>query len=153
MKETFLVEEGELDDLATDVIKTLSEHGSGAAKLLLLEGDLGAGKTTFTKTLGKALGIPYDDIHSPTFILKKEYKTSHPSFRKLVHIDAYRFDDPSESEVLKLEDDLQDKDTLIVIEWPSKMGYTDGDMTLSFNHEGDTTRNITIDYTPYDPKI
>lgn len=153
MKETFLVEEGELDDLATDVIKTLSEHGSDAAKLLLLEGDLGAGKTTFTKTLGKALGIPYDDIHSPTFILKKEYKTSHPSFRKLVHIDAYRFDDPSESEILKLEDDLQDKDTLIVIEWPSKMGYTDGDMTLSFNHEGDTTRNITIDYTPHDPKI
>lgn len=153
MKETFLVEEGELDDLATDVIKTLSEHGSGVAKLLLLEGDLGAGKTTFTKTLGKALGIPYDDIHSPTFILKKEYKTSHPSFRKLVHIDAYRFDDPSESEILKLEDDLQDKNTLIVIEWPSKMGYTDGDMTLSFNHEGDTTRNITIDYTPYDSKI
>lgn len=153
MKETFLVEEGELDDLATDVIKTLSEHGSDTAKLLLLEGDLGAGKTTFTKTLGKVLGIPYDDIHSPTFILKKEYVTSHPSFRKLVHIDAYRFDDPSESEILKLEDDLQNKDTLIVIEWPSKMGYTDGDMTLSFNHEGDTTRNITIDYTPYDPKV
>ncbi len=153
MKETFLVEEGELDDLATDVIKTLSEHGSDTAKLLLLEGDLGAGKTTFTKTLGKALGVPYDDIHSPTFILKKEYKTSHPSFRKLVHIDAYRFDDPSEAEILKLEDDLQDRDTLIVIEWPSKMGYTDGDMTLSFNHEGDTTRNITIDYTPYDPKV
>lgn len=152
MKETFLVEEEELDDLATDVIKTLSEHGSATAKLLLLEGDLGAGKTTFTKTLGKTLGIPYDDIHSPTFILKKEYRTSHPSFRKLVHIDAYRFDDPSEAEILKLEDDLQDKDTLIVIEWPSKMGYTDGDMTLSFAYLGDTTRNITIDYTPYDPK-
>lgn len=148
MKETFLVDESELEDLAEDVVKTLGKHASKTAKVLLLSGDLGAGKTTFTKTLGKALGIPYDDIHSPTFILKKEYKTAHDFFKKLVHIDAYRFEKESEAEILKLEDDLQDKDTLIVIEWPSKIGYTDGDMILSFDYDGDTTRNITIDYTP-----
>lgn len=153
MKETFLVDEGELDALASDVVTTLSKHGGGDAKLLLLEGDMGAGKTTFTKALGKSLGIPYDDIHSPTFILKKEYKTEHPIFKKLIHIDAYRFEDESEAEILKLENDLGNHSNLIVIEWPSKMGYTDGHMTLSFSHEGDTTRNITIDYTPYDPTI
>lgn len=152
MKETFLVEENELEDLATDVVNTLSKHGGDNAKLLLLEGDLGAGKTTFTKTLGKVLGISYDDIHSPTFILKKEYKTGHHTFRKLVHIDAYRFEDKNEAEILKLEDDLGNKDTLIVIEWPSKMGYSDGDMVLSFDYLGDSTRNITIDYTPYESR-
>lgn len=153
MKETFLVDETELNDLAEDVIGTLSKHGSGSATVLLLEGDMGAGKTTFTKTLGKTLGIPYDDIHSPTFILKKEYKTKHEIFKKLIHIDAYRFDTPSEAEMLKLEDDLGEPSTLVVIEWPSKMGYTDGDMILSFNHEGDTTRNITIDYAPHGNKV
>ncbi|MBP6888179.1 MAG: tRNA (adenosine(37)-N6)-threonylcarbamoyltransferase complex ATPase subunit type 1 TsaE [Candidatus Pacebacteria bacterium] len=153
MKETFLVDENELEDLAEDVIKTLSKHEGENAKLLLLEGDLGAGKTTFTKTLGKMLGIPYDDIHSPTFILKKEYTTNHNVFKKMIHIDAYRFEDPSEAEILKLEDDLISPANLIVIEWPSKMGYADGDMTLSFNHQGDTTRNITIDYTAHDTKL
>lgn len=152
MKETFLVEEGELEDLAQDVVATLSKHNNQSAKLLLLEGDMGAGKTTFTKTLGKILGISYDDIHSPTFILKKEYLANHDYFKKLVHIDAYRFEDPSEAEILKLENDLQNKDALIVIEWPSKMGYSDGDMILSFAYEGDTTRNITIDYAPHDFK-
>ncbi len=153
MKETFLVDEGELDALAEDVVTTLSKHGGVNAKLLLLEGDMGAGKTTFTKALGKSLGIPYDDIHSPTFILKKEYRTTHPAFKKLIHIDAYRFEDKSEAEILKLENDLSSDSNLIVIEWPSKMGYSDGDMILSFSHQGDTTRNITIDYTPYDSKI
>lgn len=153
MKETFLVAEDELTDLAEDVIATLAKHGSETAKILLLEGDLGAGKTTFTKTLGKVLGIPYDDIHSPTFILKKKYITQHETFKKLVHIDAYRFEDESESDILKLEDDLHEKETLIVIEWPSKMGLTEGDMTLSFDHDGDTTRNITINYTPYEASL
>jgi tRNA threonylcarbamoyladenosine biosynthesis protein TsaE len=153
MKETFLVDESELLDLAEDVVNTLAKHGGKSARVLLLEGDMGAGKTTFTKMLGKTLGVPYDDIHSPTFILKKEYKTNHDSFKKLVHIDAYRFDDPSEAEILKLEYDLAEDSTLIVIEWPSKMGYSDGDMILFFNHEGETTRNITIDYVPYDGKI
>ncbi len=153
MKETFLVDESELDNLAEDVVSTLSKHGGEHAKVLLLEGDMGAGKTTFTKMLGKVLGVPYDDIHSPTFILKKEYRTSHDTFAKLVHIDAYRFEDPSEADILKLEDDLGNASTLIVIEWPSKMGYTDGDMILSFDHEGDTTRNITIDYAPHGNRV
>ena len=152
MKETFLVDESELHDLATDVVNTLAKHGGHNAKLLLLEGDLGAGKTTFTKMLGKVLGIPYDDIHSPTFILKKEYGTEHAFFKKLIHIDAYRFLDTSEAEILKLENDLDNKGALIVIEWPSKMGYSDGDMILSFEHAGDTTRNITINYTPHESR-
>ena len=79
--------------MAENVIKTLASESSGRAKVLFLEGDLVAGKTTFAKELASVLGVLKEDVHSPTFILKKEYKTEHPIFRKLVHIDAYRFNE------------------------------------------------------------
>ena len=113
MKEPFVVTESGLEDIAEGVINTLAAQDSSRAKVLFLEGDLGAGKTTFTKALAAILGITKEDVHSPTFILKKEYKGDHPSFKKLVHVDAYRFDVPEEAAVLKLERDLEDKETLM----------------------------------------
>jgi tRNA threonylcarbamoyladenosine biosynthesis protein TsaE len=147
MKEPFVVKEEELYEMAKKVTETLAASSSSRAKVLFLEGDLGAGKTTFTKALASILGITKEDVHSPTFILKKEYKADHPSFKKLVHIDAYRFDVPEEAKVLKLDRDLEDKETLIVIEWPSKMNnIVDEDMTLSFAVIDDDTREVTINY-------
>jgi tRNA A37 threonylcarbamoyladenosine biosynthesis protein TsaE len=79
--------------------------------------------------------------------LKKEYTAIHPFFRKMIHIDAYRFDNPKEANVLKLKDDT-DKNTLIVIEWPSKLGGTvDEDMTVAFSVVDDDTREISVNYS------
>ena len=75
MKESFVVREQDLEELARKIVKTLSSTFSGQAKVLFLEGDLGTGKTTFTKEIAQVLGIEKADVHSPTFILKKE---SHP---------------------------------------------------------------------------
>ncbi|MEN9552111.1 MAG: hypothetical protein RI935_488 [Candidatus Parcubacteria bacterium] len=147
MKETFVVELEELEDLAVDVLDTLSHHKQEEGQTLLLKGNLGAGKTTFTKILGKALGIPEDEIHSPTFILKKEYKATHPRFKKLIHVDAYRFETTKEAKVLDLEKHKQEEGSLLVIEWPENAGIESGDMELFFDYDGDTTRSITIDYS------
>lgn len=148
MKEPFIVQEEDLEDIAKKVLDTLSDSASLSAKVIFLEGDLGAGKTTFTKALAQSMGITKEDVHSPTFILKKEYKSDHHFFKKLIHIDAYRFDDPREAAVLKMESDYSNPTSLIVIEWPSKLGgVIDEDISLSFSVINDDTREVTINYS------
>lgn len=82
--------------------------------VLLLKGDLGAGKTTFVKGVGLGLGID-DEINSPTFnILKCYFKKPLP----LYHIDAYRLEDVSpENKNIGLEEVIEG-DGICVIEWP-----------------------------------
>jgi tRNA threonylcarbamoyladenosine biosynthesis protein TsaE len=148
MKEPFMVTEADLTGIAKNVIDTLSSSYSPHARVLFLEGDLGTGKTTFTKALAEELGVNKDDVHSPTFILKKEYQSAHTFFKKLIHIDAYRFESKEEVEVLKLSRDRENPHTLIVIEWPSKMaGTVNEDMTISFTVVDDDTREVMISYT------
>jgi tRNA threonylcarbamoyladenosine biosynthesis protein TsaE len=92
------------------------------ATVLLLHGDLGAGKTTFTKGIAQAFGIK-DSVISPTFILEKKDKIKNNSnFTTLIHIDAYRFESDEEVKVLELGDNLRVNTNIIVIEWPEKLG-------------------------------
>ena len=80
---------------------------------LLLAGDLGAGKTTFTKGIGKALGITRV-INSPTFTIVKEYHGKYP----LYHLDLYRLDG------LGSDFDLEEyfeSDGITVCEWPNNV--------------------------------
>ncbi len=152
MKEPFIVKETDLHEMARKITDTLASSSHPQSKVIFLEGDLGAGKTTFAKELAGVLGVMKDDVHSPTFILKKEYKTDHPVFKKLIHIDAYRFDDPKEAGVLNLDQDTQEEDSLIVIEWPSKLGGAiDEDMTISFSVIDDDTREVVINYIDRHP--
>lgn len=145
MQESHTVGQKDLEAIAERVVYLLSQDKRERASVVLLEGDMGAGKTTFTQILAKYLGV-VENVNSPTFILKKEYKTPHSNFRKVIHIDAYRFIHPKESKVLRLEDDLEDKDTIVVIEWPSKMNYIKADIRLSFEVIDDDTREITLVY-------
>lgn len=80
--------------------------------VLLLNGDLAAGKTTFTKYLAEYLGVK-SVVNSPTFNIMKEYK--YPN-GKLYHIDAYRLEDSDED--LGFED-IFFEDNVSVIEWES----------------------------------
>ena len=150
MKEVFLLTEQDLGGFSEKVATILSEmHAASSTKkafVVLLLGDLGAGKTTFTKSLAGALGIESHTVHSPTFILKKEYKGTHAQFKKLIHVDAYRFNSPEEAKVLRLDEDLKDESALIVIEWPSKMTYVRPDMEISFKVQDESVREVTISY-------
>ncbi len=146
MIETFVVRIEDMEDLAKKVVAILKDESTPDAKVLFLEGDLGTGKTTFTKELAHVLGIDKEEVHSPTFILKKEYKGNHVHFRKLIHVDAYRFDDKEEGNVLRLEDDIKDRQSIIAIEWPSKMHTPNPDMSLRFSVVNDDTREVTLLY-------
>lgn len=87
------------------------------AMVVALSGDLGAGKTAFTQSVGRILGIK-EKIISPTFVIMKHYKTKNSNFKKLVHIDAYRLENGKELEKLRFTELLGDPANLILIEWP-----------------------------------
>ena len=85
------------------------------ATVFVLEGDLGAGKTTFVKGLEDVLNI---EITSPTFNIIKRYDINYKGFKNLYHIDFYRIENVKG---LDFEDILKEKDNLIFIEWGSNV--------------------------------
>ncbi|MCX6746441.1 MAG: tRNA (adenosine(37)-N6)-threonylcarbamoyltransferase complex ATPase subunit type 1 TsaE [Candidatus Parcubacteria bacterium] len=98
-------------------------------EIIALEGELGAGKTTFVKGLAKALGVK-QHVTSPTFVLMKIYeclasakagRNPKSEIRNLVHVDCYRLDEPQELFYLGIEEYLNKKDTVVVIEWADKI--------------------------------
>lgn len=90
--------------------------------IVLLEGKLGAGKTTLVKGIAQGLGIE-DDIVSPTFTLMNVY---HPETKNLkpktfIHVDTYRLEKEQELIDIGIDDYLGEKDTICIIEWPEKI--------------------------------
>jgi tRNA threonylcarbamoyladenosine biosynthesis protein TsaE len=81
--------------------------------LIILTGDLGAGKTTLTQFLGRALGVT-GRVSSPTFVIAREHPSSGDG-PGLIHVDAYRLGDAAEFADLDLESDLAESVT--VVEW------------------------------------
>lgn len=89
--------------------------------LVLLSGDLGAGKTSLVKGIAKAIGIK-DTVTSPTFAIMNEYPVQDdPSIQTFLHIDTYRLEEAEELLEIGFEDYLQDEHCLILIEWPDKI--------------------------------
>ncbi len=81
-----------------------------AGDLLLLNGELGAGKTTLTRGIGQALGVK-GTVSSPTFVLARTHRTEAGT--PLVHIDAYRL-----GSALELDDlDIDFENSIVVVEW------------------------------------
>ena len=85
--------------------------------VIWLQGDLGAGKTSFARALIHALGYK-GRVKSPTYGLLEQYQIAS---LQVLHMDLYRINDPGELEFLGLEDLLDDK-TILLIEWPDKGG-------------------------------
>ena len=129
-----------LDEVAKAIIDSLD--ASPLAKVIHLSGELGAGKTTLVKSIASSLGI-VDPVQSPTFVFMREYDSKHKKFKKLYHIDAYRFDNKDEGDILNLES-LKSKNNLILIEWPEKMHAGVADVYLNIKHKTEDTRDIYI---------
>jgi tRNA threonylcarbamoyladenosine biosynthesis protein TsaE len=117
-------------------------------KLVLLRGDLGAGKTTLVKGIAAALeAAAEEDVTSPTFTLIHEYRgpraTLHPV--NLYHIDLYRIDTQRELDTLAL-DDLRSDDSILLIEWGEKFPrfMHERDVEISLEREGENGRRIKI---------
>lgn len=109
-------------------------------EIILLNGDLGAGKTTFTKALFENLGVT-DIVTSPTFAFMKEYFGKF----KLSHYDMYRAENEDELWELGISDNLYD-DGICVIEWNKFTEFPENKRKIVIDIEklGDFERKFTI---------
>lgn len=113
-------------------------------KLVLLRGDLGAGKTTLVKGIAAAFeAAAEEDVTSPTFTLVHEYRGPRAT---LYHIDLYRVDTPRELETLAL-DDLRSENSLLLIEWGEKFPrlLRERDAEISLERKGESRRSIKLE--------
>ena len=114
------------------------------ATLVTLTGELGAGKTAFVQATAKALGV-VDAVTSPTFVLEKIYTFGHPmsEFKRLVHIDAYRLEREKDLGPLRFDELMRDRENLIMLEWPERVGLDTGDVAIALRINTDSSRTIT----------
>ena len=111
----------------------------GAGDVVLLYGELGAGKTAFVRGLARGLGASESEVSSPTFTLIQEY-TGRVT---LYHVDLYRLE-PTEVEDLGLEE-LVSGDGIVAIEWAERWhGRPDDAVEVRLEHGGEDTRRITV---------
>jgi tRNA threonylcarbamoyladenosine biosynthesis protein TsaE len=112
-------------------------------KLVLLRGDLGAGKTTLVKGIAEAFqAASEENVTSPTFTLVHEYRGPSAT---LYHVDLYRVDTPRQLETLGL-DDLIAENSVLLIEWGEKFPQftRDRDVEIFLKRVGETERRILI---------
>ena len=112
-------------------------------RLVLLRGELGAGKTTLIKGIAEGFGAArQDEVTSPTFTLVHEYRSPQVN---VYHVDLYRVDTPRELETLGL-DDLAADDAVLLIEWGEKFERfrRERDVEIALEQTGENDRRITF---------
>lgn len=138
VQEIFTSSENETFSLAEQIGKNLK-----GTEVILLSGDLGAGKTIFAK--GIAAGLDIDDVHqvsSPSYTLVNIYSAKFPIY----HIDLYRLENESEIDGLGWEDFLGQG--VIVVEWGQKLEFNLDAIRIEIEILGDQKRKIRISGIP-----
>ncbi len=132
----------ETSSFAKDVFVSLRPEKERAT-ILTLSGDLGSGKTAFTKEFAKALGIE-EPVVSPTFVLGRFYEIPNGPWRRLLHVDAYRLDSAEEIRVLRWDELVRDPTLVIVVEWPERIvGFIeDPALALRFSVVDEAIRKV-----------
>jgi tRNA threonylcarbamoyl adenosine modification protein YjeE len=115
-----------------------------APRVILLQGDLGAGKTTFVQGFVHALqGGDGLRVQSPTFALARTYPTEPP----VQHLDLYRIEDPAAAHDLGLLDMLSDDRSFSLVEWPEQLDEVLNDsrfMLIEFSSNASRSRRLWI---------
>jgi tRNA threonylcarbamoyladenosine biosynthesis protein TsaE len=128
----------ESEQATTDLGSRLARSLQAGA-VVLLEGELGAGKTAFVRGLATGLGAPEEEVSSPTFTLVQEYRGRLP----FLHADLYRISG-AEAEDLGLDE--LGRDGVVAIEWAEKLARRPaGALHVRIEDLGGDRRRITID--------
>lgn len=111
--------------------------------IVCFEGEMGAGKTTFIKALCASLGVPEDEVSSPTFSLVNEYRDARN--QPIYHFDFYRLNHPGEAEDIGALEYF-DSGYLCLIEWPSRIEVLlpPERLLLTLTVTGATSRELVI---------
>lgn len=114
------------------------------ARMVILRGDLGTGKTTLVKGIAEGLtAASHDDVTSPTFTLIHEY---HGTDINLFHVDLYRIDTPRELDTLGLDELFGEEGNLVLLEWGEKFPRfeKERDVEIAIERRGDQERKFTV---------
>ena len=127
----------EMDRLASKVAESLENGG-----VLGLIGNLGTGKTTFTKRICKYFGIT-ENVKSPTFTYVIEYTSGR---RPVYHFDVYRIMNPGEIYEIGFEDYIGEESSIIIVEWADNIidEMPENTVYVEIEHNGEDTRRISI---------
>ena len=137
-----ITNEKEMIDFGADFAQKSTAIHSDSARVFELIGDVGTGKTTFTRGFARGLGIK-EPITSPSFTISKSYPLEDGG--RLIHYDFYRLSDPGLM-ADDLAENLRNKDNIIIIEWgESIQNILPEDHTrLSFIYNDDNSREVIL---------
>ncbi|MDP2855597.1 MAG: tRNA (adenosine(37)-N6)-threonylcarbamoyltransferase complex ATPase subunit type 1 TsaE [bacterium] len=129
--------------IAEILVKTLVDNPKKSPRIFCLQGNLGAGKTTFIQGIAKALKIK-NKILSPTFVIMKDFKIGLKPFERLFHIDCYRIEKPKEILNLGFKEIIKNPGNLVFIEWPERIRkiIPKNSVWLEFEIKGKNKRGI-----------
>jgi tRNA threonylcarbamoyladenosine biosynthesis protein TsaE len=114
------------------------------ARMVILRGDLGTGKTTLVKGIAEGLeAASHEDVTSPTFTLIHEYRGPDVV---LYHVDLYRIDTPRELDTLGLDELFAEEGNLVLLEWGEKFQRfeKERDVEISIERHGDQERKFSV---------
>jgi tRNA threonylcarbamoyladenosine biosynthesis protein TsaE len=133
------LEEGALEELASRVALVL-----GPGDIVVLSGEVGAGKSTFVRAAARSLGVR-DRVTSPTYQLARGYEGLKDGRRVVVnHMDLYRLEGIEASDVLELDDYLE-PDAVTFIEWADPaLEAIENPSVIRISHETPTTRSVIL---------
>lgn len=124
--------------------------------VVLLRGELGAGKTTLTRLVARAIGVRDGEVSSPTFVIAVEHAVpagggADASVRRLVHADAYRLGNDDDLDAIGW-DRLLGEDAAVFIEWPDRLppgalpaAAAERAICVLLEHAGETSRSVRVD--------
>lgn len=149
METLHITDESELEGIAIIALgKLVTVAHQGKTPVLALEGNLGAGKTTFMQKFAKELHIE-DTVTSPTYVIMKRYEVQDDTieiFKTLIHLDVYRIESIDEMRVLRFGELLQEQGAVVCIEWADKIKELLPEHTLymEIQSTGEQSRTITF---------
>ena len=140
------------EEILTNSSEETTQYGRAIAArleapvLVLLKGDLGAGKTTLTKGIISGLGVAAeDDVTSPTFNLVHVFQNRAPRPLKVCHVDLYRLEGTHDLESIAMEDLLAEP-AVVIVEWSEHLTLRSDwpVVRIEFEHEGGDKRRIRV---------
>lgn len=147
-----------VEEILTNSTEETTEYGRSLAArlhapvLVLLKGNLGAGKTTLTKGIVSGLGAAREeDVTSPTFNLVHVFKTQSIPPVKVFHLDLYRLEGTHDLESIAL-DDILSEPCVAVIEWSERLTLRSDwpVVRVELDHAGQDSRRIRVDFSARD---
>ena len=137
-KEFITSSEEETENIGKSLAMSLSKGDT-----VLLRGNLGAGKTVFSRGFARGLGIT-EPVSSPTYTIVQEYEL--PEGGRLYHLDLYRISDVNAALAFGVDEFLDDPQGISLIEWPDRIGgiLPENAICVEIEHLSGTERRLTV---------